>query len=363
MALLDNFPTDRLYKFLTIAGLATVLASIVLPVGAMWKLQIQRNQAEGEETESNLKRDALVTEIASLQANGAKYIQQIGEISRRMDRTVGDIRTIATNAKEANPFSTEQMKRLAEIQMKGMKLLTERAKLEQAAEPDPVAIRMKDDELENLLVQLTNGMPDDLTDVVRSMVKAMRLSNEHDRLASAPKPDKSLVEKKEVEARTALEETSKKMDAILQSRRDEETQKRADLLSGMFQGFAQAMVLHTDLLRLQNLVRESGSQMTEKVTEFKIAETKVATKKKELEILSQHNTVAIVGGVAGLLVGLIVFLYGLWWWYRSDRPQRGAVQSLANFLWDAAGRPPGDGVRFWMAAEQGLRDALRTPGT
>lgn len=32
-----------------------------------------------------------------------------------------------------------------------------------------------------------------------------------------------------------------------------------------------------------------------------------------------------------------------------------AIRTRAYFLWDEAGRPAGDGVRFWLAAERELR--------
>jgi hypothetical protein len=38
-------------------------------------------------------------------------------------------------------------------------------------------------------------------------------------------------------------------------------------------------------------------------------------------------------------------------------PSPAEVRVRAYYLWEAAGRPPGDGVRFWLAAEQELRHA------
>ena len=38
-------------------------------------------------------------------------------------------------------------------------------------------------------------------------------------------------------------------------------------------------------------------------------------------------------------------------------PQPEEVRMRAYFLWEEAGRPPGDGVRFWLAAERELRHA------
>ncbi len=36
------------------------------------------------------------------------------------------------------------------------------------------------------------------------------------------------------------------------------------------------------------------------------------------------------------------------------RPSEDAIRTLAYSKWEAAGRPPGDGVQFWLAAEQEL---------
>src|SRR5262245_12044052 len=37
-------------------------------------------------------------------------------------------------------------------------------------------------------------------------------------------------------------------------------------------------------------------------------------------------------------------------------PDPEAVRVRAYFLWEEAGRPPGDGVQFWLAAERELRN-------
>lgn len=38
-------------------------------------------------------------------------------------------------------------------------------------------------------------------------------------------------------------------------------------------------------------------------------------------------------------------------------PQPEDVRVCSYFLWEAAGRPPGDGVQFWLVAEHELRRA------
>jgi hypothetical protein len=41
----------------------------------------------------------------------------------------------------------------------------------------------------------------------------------------------------------------------------------------------------------------------------------------------------------------------------AAQPAPEAIRLRACFLWEAAGRPAGDGVDFWLRAEQQLRQA------
>ncbi len=40
----------------------------------------------------------------------------------------------------------------------------------------------------------------------------------------------------------------------------------------------------------------------------------------------------------------------------KDRVREQAIRERAYARWEAAGRPPGDGVSFWLEAERELRD-------
>jgi hypothetical protein len=316
----DKLPTDRLYKFLSILGLVIVVLSVVLPLGALWQVQLQQNQVEGEQRKYALRRDGLKAEIDALQAQGRWFSQRIKEAKGRLGAIARKMREDAVGGlRKGELLDIQQLKRVGQFQGQVLRLMTELQALEKAPQRDQEAIRQKDKEIDRAFLRLAEGMPNDVAEAAKTVVRACRLEKELNRLKGEDRPDPKAVKKKEAELAAAFRSARQQMKALVEVRQERSSRRRASLLEQLMEGLMEALISHQDLLRLLGLARQSGEHLASKVRELKIAEVDLHTKKKEVEIVRAQVVTAFAAGALGLTAGLVVMALGFWWWYRADR--------------------------------------------
>ena len=91
---LEKLPTDRLSKLATIGGLCLVVVSIVLPISAMWSINLQKNKVEGERRELDIRRQRALEVIESHRKGIHEALEAAEQANQKIIAAIEHIRTI-----------------------------------------------------------------------------------------------------------------------------------------------------------------------------------------------------------------------------------------------------------------------------